>query len=154
MAFSPNTAPIRIAQRSASASQDTFEAQVGATIQQAINQYWSVVLARERLRLADALLKQAQATYDHDERALDLGALPPLDIYRSQSEVAASGIHPGRVPVKQQEDTFRSGQTLTPTLRLWTSTSCRILCRLSRCFPSMCPGRRLSPKSIAPNSRP
>ena len=25
----------------------------------------------------------------HDKRALELGALPPLDIYRSQSEVAA-----------------------------------------------------------------
>jgi outer membrane protein TolC len=34
-------------------------------------------------------LKLAEASYDRDKRSLELGALPPLDIYRSQSEVAA-----------------------------------------------------------------
>ena len=116
--FFPNMAPIRIARRSANASQDTFEAQVNATIQQAINQYWSVVLARESLRVADASLKQAQATYDHDKRALDLGALPPLDIYRSQSEVAQRRVASiqAEYQLKQQEDAFRQviGADLDP----------------------------------------
>ena len=107
--FFPNMAPIRIAQRNASASQDTFEAQVNTTIQQAINQYWSVVLARESLRVADASLKQAQATYEHDKRSLDLGALPPLDIYRSQSEVAQRRVASiqAEYQLKQQEDALR-----------------------------------------------
>ncbi|HXJ94561.1 MAG TPA: TolC family protein [Terriglobia bacterium] len=107
--FFPNMAPIRIARRSASASQDNFEAQVNTSIQQAINQYWSVVLARESLRVADASLKQAQATYDHDKRSLDLGALPPLDIYRSQSEVAQRRVASiqAEYQLKQQEDALR-----------------------------------------------
>jgi outer membrane protein TolC len=116
--FFPNMAPIRVARRNASASQDNFEAQVNTAIQQAINQYWSVVLARESLRVADASLKQAQATYDHDKRALDLGALPPLDIYRSQSEVAQRRVASiqSEYQLKQQEDAFRQviGADLDP----------------------------------------
>ncbi len=34
-------------------------------------------------------MKLAEASYERDKRSLELGALPPLDIYRSQSEVAA-----------------------------------------------------------------
>jgi HAE1 family hydrophobic/amphiphilic exporter-1 len=34
-------------------------------------------------------MKLAEASYARDKRSLELGALPPLDIYRSQSEVAA-----------------------------------------------------------------
>jgi outer membrane protein len=116
--FFPNMAPIRIAQRNASASYDNFEAQVNTTVQQAINQYWNVVLARESLRVADASLKQAQATYDHDKRALDLGALPPLDIYRSQSEVAQRRVASiqAEYQLKQQEDALREviGADLDP----------------------------------------
>ena len=116
--FFPNIAPIRIAQRSASASQDTFEAQVNISIQQAINQYGSVVRARESLRVADASLKQAQATYDHDKRSLDLGALPPLDIYRSESEVAQRRVLSiqAEYQLKQQEDALRQviGADLDP----------------------------------------
>jgi hypothetical protein len=54
-------------------------------------------------------LDEAQKSYDHDKHALELGALPPLDIYRSESQVASQ-----RVPViqaeyalKQQEDQLR-----------------------------------------------
>lgn len=116
--FFPNMAPIRVAQRNAHASQDTFEAEVNTSIQQAINQYWNVVLARESLRVADASLKQAQATYDHDKRSLDLGALPPLDIYRSESEVAQRRVASiqAEYQLKQQEDAFRQviGADLDP----------------------------------------
>jgi outer membrane protein len=116
--FFPNVAPIRIAQRGARASQDTFEAEVSTSIQQAIGQYWNVVQARESLRVADASLKQAQATYDHDKRSLDLGALPPLDIYRSESEVAQRRVASiqAEYQLKQQEDTFRQviGADLDP----------------------------------------
>jgi outer membrane protein len=116
--FAPNLAPVRIAQRGARASQDTFEAAVSTSIQQAINQYWNVVQAREGLRVADASLKQAQATYDHDKRSLDLGALPPLDIYRSESEVAQRRVASiqAEYQLTQQEDAFRQviGADLDP----------------------------------------
>ena len=45
--------------------------------------------ARGALDVQQKSLKLAEASYDRDKRSLELGALPPLDIYRSQSEVAA-----------------------------------------------------------------
>ena len=45
--------------------------------------------AQGALDVQQKSLKLAEASYDRDKRSLELGALPPLDIYRSQSEVAA-----------------------------------------------------------------
>lgn len=118
--FFPNMAPVRIAQRGLQSSQATFEAQINTQIQQAISQYWTVVLDRESLRVAQESVKQAQATYDHDKRALELGALPPLDIYRSESQLAqrrVSAIQAEYV-LKQAEDSFRQvvGADLDPNI--------------------------------------
>jgi outer membrane protein TolC len=84
----PNHAPIVLAQRGVRQSQANFEAQVSDIIQRAISQYWDVVQARETLAVLKKSLELAQASYDRDKRALELGALPPLDIYRSESQVA------------------------------------------------------------------
>jgi outer membrane protein len=118
--FFPNRAPIRIAQRGLRSAQDAFEAQVNTQIQQTINQYWNVVLARESLHVAEESVRQAQATYDHDRRALELGALPPLNIYRSESTVAQRRVSEiqAEYALKQAEDAFRQviGGDLDPNI--------------------------------------
>jgi outer membrane protein TolC len=107
-----NRAPIIIAQRGVRQSRANFEAQLNDTTQRVINQYWDVVQARKTLEVLKKSLELAEASYARDKRALELGALPPLDIYRSESQVAQR-----KVPViqaeyslKQVEDTLR--QTL------------------------------------------
>jgi hypothetical protein len=52
-------------------------------------------------------VKTAFAT--HDKRAVELGALPPLDIYRSESEVASRRVQmiQAEYVLKQAEDTLR-----------------------------------------------
>ena len=84
-----NTAPILIARRSLDQSKANFSAEVNDALQQLIGQYWAAVQARGALDVQQRFLKLAQVSYDRDKRALQLGALPPLDIYRSESEVAA-----------------------------------------------------------------
>lgn len=84
-----NTALVKIARRSLAQSRSTFEAEVNDAILQVIDQYWSAVQARGALDVQQKSLKLAEASYERDKRSLELGALPPLDIYRSQSEVAA-----------------------------------------------------------------
>ncbi len=84
-----NTAPILIARRGLAQSQAAFQGQVSDAVFQLVLQYWNAVQARGNLDVSDRSLKLAQASYDHEKRSLELGALPPLDIYRSQSEVAA-----------------------------------------------------------------
>jgi outer membrane protein len=107
-----NRAPLVIARRNLRGSRAMFESQVSGTIQQVVGQYWTVAQARGNLAVAQKSLDAAEATYNHDKRALELGALPPLDIYRSESQVADRRVQviQGEYSLKQAEDTFR--QTL------------------------------------------
>jgi outer membrane protein TolC len=104
-----NTASIIIARRSLQQSRASFEAQVNDLIYQVVSQYWAVVQANGNLKVDQDSLSLAQASYEHDKRALELGALPPLDIYRSQSEVAARNLQAiqGQYALKQAEDDLR-----------------------------------------------
>jgi len=84
-----NTAQIKIARRSLEQSRSSFEAEINDAILNVVSQYWNAVQARGALEVQQKSLKLAESSYDRDKRSLELGALPPLDIYRSQSEVAA-----------------------------------------------------------------
>ncbi|HLY61445.1 MAG TPA: TolC family protein [Terriglobia bacterium] len=101
----PNRAPIVIARRNLAESVATFEASVNDSIQQVVAQYWSAVQAREGLVVQNKALDLAEATYKQQKRALELGAIPPLDIYRSESEVATR-----RVAVIQSEYTLKQAE--------------------------------------------
>lgn len=117
----PNRGPIIIAQRNLAQSRATFRRQVATVILNAVQQYWNVVEARENLTVEQNLLAQAQQSYDHDKEALEKGALPPLDIYRSESQVAARRVTEiqAEYAVKQAEDTFRNaiGADIDPNIR-------------------------------------
>ena len=51
-----------------------------------ITQYWNVVLNRQAYEVQQKSFEETQKSYEHDKKALSLGALPPLDIYHSESE--------------------------------------------------------------------
>jgi outer membrane protein TolC len=116
-----NRAPLVIARRNLLGSRAMFEVQVSNTIQLVVNQYWNVVQARGNLEVAQKSLDAAEATYKHDKRALELGALPPLDIYRSESEVASRRVQAiqSEYALKQTEDVLRQtvGADLDPYFR-------------------------------------
>jgi outer membrane protein TolC len=84
----PNRAPIVIAELGVHQSRAAFAGQVSDILARVIGQYWDAVQARETLAVFRKSLELAQASYDRDKRSLELGALPPLDIYRSESQVA------------------------------------------------------------------
>jgi len=116
-----NRAPLVIARRNLQGSRATFEAQVSGIIQSVVAQYWNVVQARGNLDVARKSLDAAEATYKHDKRALELGALPPLDIYRSESQVAGRRVSviQSEYALKQTEDAFRQtvGADVDPFFR-------------------------------------
>jgi outer membrane protein TolC len=115
-----NTAPIIIARRAFQQSRAGFEAQVNDAILQVVTQYWTVVQARGSFDVEQKSLALAESSYQHDKRALELGALPPLDIYRSQSEVAARRLQAiqSEYVLKQAQEAFRFtiGVDQDPTL--------------------------------------
>ncbi|MGH7972071.1 MAG: TolC family protein, partial [Limisphaerales bacterium] len=85
----PNTAPLVIARRTLQQSRASFAAEVNDAILQVVAQYWATVQARGALDVQQKSLNLAEVSYERDKRALELGALPPLYIYRSQSQFAA-----------------------------------------------------------------
>ncbi|MGH9522504.1 MAG: TolC family protein [Terriglobales bacterium] len=102
-------APIIIAQRNLKQSRANFEASVMDSVLRAMNQYWDVVQARESLKVTQSALDMADATYKQNKRMLELGALPPLDIYRSESQVAQQKLRliQSQYALRQVEDEFR-----------------------------------------------
>jgi outer membrane protein TolC len=117
----PNRAPILIAQRNLKQARATFQGEVNDIILNTIENYWNVIFARESLVVQRKSLDEAQKSYDHDKKALSLGALPPLDIYRSESQVATRrvGLIQAEYFLKQTEDQFRRliGADIDPAIR-------------------------------------
>jgi outer membrane protein len=104
-----NRAPVIIARRILEQSRAGFEADVNDDILAAVKQYWTVVEARGDLQVEQKSLEAADVSYQRDKRALELGALPPLDIYRSESEVASRRVQmiQAEYTLKQAEDALR-----------------------------------------------
>src|ERR1700738_4774682 len=104
-----NEAPLIIARRTLQQSRASFGAQVSDAVLQAVSQYWTVVQARGNLDVARKSLEAADASYQRDKRALEVGALPPLNIYRSESEVASRRVQviQAEYMLIQAEDTLR-----------------------------------------------
>jgi outer membrane protein len=117
----PNQAPILIAQKNLKQAHSVFEGEVNDVILTAISDYWNVVLSRENLAVQKKSEEEAEKSYEHDKKALSLGALPPLDIYRSESQVASRrvGVIQAEYALKQAEDQFRHdiGADLDPAIR-------------------------------------
>jgi len=104
-----NRAPLIIARRSLQQSRANFAAEVNNNVLQAVGQYWTVVEAEGNLQVARSSMDAAEATYKVDKRKLELGALPPLDIYRSESQVASRRVQliQSEYALKQTEDALR-----------------------------------------------
>src|SRR5882672_10302415 len=116
-----NRAPIVIARRNLRISRANFEAQVSDSIRDVVSLYWVVVEARGDLDVTQKSQDAAEASYKQDKRALELGALPPLDIYRSESQLASRRVMTiqSEYQLKQSEDSLRTalGAMVDPYLR-------------------------------------
>ena len=116
-----NRATLVIARRNLQISRSAFAAQVNDAILNLISQYWGVVQARGSLEVAKKSQDAADVSYKRDKRALELGALPPLDIYRSESQVASRRVQAiqSEYFLKQAEDALRFtlGAETDPFLR-------------------------------------
>jgi outer membrane protein len=119
--FLANQAPILLARRARTISEANFKAQAITVIANTITQYWSVVQASENLQVLQKSLELAEASYKQSKRALELGALPPLDIYRSESQVAQRrvAVIQGQTQLVQLEDQLKQliGADLDPTVQ-------------------------------------
>ncbi|HXR96934.1 MAG TPA: TolC family protein [Terriglobales bacterium] len=83
-----NRTPLLIAQTQVLVVGDQTSTQIADQLVSAADQYWSTVQARDQIAVQQQGVDLAQKSYERDQNALQLGALPPGDIFTSQAQVA------------------------------------------------------------------
>jgi len=81
-------APLMIARTQLLITSEQSEARIADLVAGAARQYWDAIQARDNIKVQQQSYDLAQKSYERDKLALDLGALPALDIFQSQSQVA------------------------------------------------------------------
>lgn len=82
------TRNIRIAQNVRKIADWSFTQQAINTITNTINAYWELVYARENVKVNQQAVAVAQKLYEDNKKQLEIGSLAPLDVTRSESELA------------------------------------------------------------------
>src|SRR5271168_3681263 len=82
------TRNIRIAKNNRKIADWAFTAQAITTITTTITDYWELVYARENVRVNQQAVTVSQKLYEDNKKQLEIGSLAPLDVTRSESELA------------------------------------------------------------------
>jgi outer membrane protein len=82
------TRNIRIAKNNRKIADWAFTAQAITTITNTITDYWELVYARENVNVNQQAVAVAQKLYEDNKKQLEIGSLAPLDVTRSESELA------------------------------------------------------------------
>lgn len=88
--FLPNTRFIRIAKNNREISDVAFRLQVITTVDQIENLYWNLVYAFENVRVQQEALAFAEKTLSDNQKAVQVGTLPPIQVVSAQSTVASN----------------------------------------------------------------
>jgi outer membrane protein len=88
--FLPNTRFIEIAKNNREISDVAFRLQVITTVDQIENLYWNLVYAFENVRVQQEALNFAQKTLSDNEKAVQVGTLPPIQVVSARSTVASN----------------------------------------------------------------
>ncbi len=113
--------PITIARSRLRGARYTFEDQLIQIVLAAEQQYWSVVGARENVRVAEESLKLADTALTRARKELELGASSPLDIFQPEQSYANAqlSLTQARYSLEQNENALRlqMGADLDPRYR-------------------------------------
>ncbi|HTQ60491.1 MAG TPA: TolC family protein [Candidatus Solibacter sp.] len=82
------TRNIRIAKNNRKIADWAFAQQAITTITSTITAYWELVYAQENVKVNQQAVDVAQKLYEDNKKQLQIGSLAPLDVTRSESEVA------------------------------------------------------------------
>jgi outer membrane protein len=113
-------ASLRRARYDSDAARATLAAELAVSVERAVGTYWAAVLASEGLSVKAKSLDLANATFNKNKRMLELGALAPLEIHRSEADVASRKLEVLRAEFdmrRRQEELRRElGIDLDPAL--------------------------------------
>src|SRR5204863_7077634 len=104
-----NRIPLMSAQSSYKVSEFTLRTQLLNLLNTAEAAYWSLISARESLRVQEKARDTQNEYLKYMQQQLDLGAISPLDIYNPQQSLAAAELQvsQARFNLRSAEDTLR-----------------------------------------------
>ncbi len=116
-----NRIPLMTAQSNLKVAEFNLRDRLLTLVNTAEGAYWSVIAARERLRVQITARDAAKSYLDFMQQQLDLGALSPLDIYNPKQALAQQdlAVSQARFDLAQAEDILRRqmGADLDPEIR-------------------------------------
>ena len=83
-----NTRNIQIAKNNRKIADWAFAQQAITTITNTITAYWELVYARENVKVNHQAVAVAEKLYEDNKKQLEIGSMAPLDVTRSESELA------------------------------------------------------------------
>lgn len=84
------TRNIRIANNNRKIADWAFAQQAITTITNTITAYWELVYARENVRVNQQAVNVSQKLYEDNKKQLEIGSLAPLEVTRSESDLATN----------------------------------------------------------------
>jgi outer membrane protein TolC len=90
--FSPavNNRNIRVARNNLKVSNLQVKLQVVTTVSAVLNLYWDLVSFNEAVRIKEDALATAQKLFDGNQKQVQIGALPSIEVTRAAAEVSSS----------------------------------------------------------------
>jgi outer membrane protein TolC len=105
-----NNRNIRVAKNNMKVTDLQLKRQVITTVSGVLNLYWDLVSFNEDLRIKQEALTTAQQLYDGNQRQLELGTLPAIEVTRAAAEVSAAkeNLLIAQTNVAQQETVLKN----------------------------------------------
>jgi outer membrane protein TolC len=110
-----NNRQIRIAKNNLKVTDLTMRLQVIVTVSAILNLYWDLVSFNDDVRIKEQTLATAQRLYDDNQKRVQAGALPPVEVTRAAAQVSASqeALLISRTNLAQQETVLKNALSRT-----------------------------------------
>ncbi len=110
-----NNRQIRIAKNNLKVTNLTVKLQVITTVSAILNLYWDLVSFNEDVRIKEQTLATAQRLYEDNQKRVQAGSLPPVEVTRAAAQVSASqeALLISRTNLAQQETVLKNALSRT-----------------------------------------
>ena len=115
-----NAVFIRIARNDLNIADNVFRQQVITTVAQLLNAYYTLLAARDQVRVAQSAVNYSQKLVEDDKKQVQIGTMAPLDVVQAESELASDQqqLIVAQTTYLQQQEVIKTliSKRVTPTL--------------------------------------
>jgi outer membrane protein len=108
--YRANAKFIRIAANDIGISKDYFREQIVAVLQQVINDYWTLAMAKENVDVAQEAVNYNEQLLKENQEQVQIGTLAPLDVVQAESALATAqqNLIVAQTTYRQQQEVMKT----------------------------------------------